>query len=79
MMTGTTTQIMLDLADLVHGLRGEQGVAVTARLARMGQAVLVFAVGCALAALLYATLGVWCFALPPLLVLVVYLQCGKGA
>ncbi|WP_250622903.1 DUF1275 family protein [Pinirhizobacter soli] len=78
MMTGTTTQIMLDLADLVHGIRGEQSAAVTGRLARMGQAVLVFALGCALAALLYATMGVWCFALPPLLVLLVYLRCGNS-
>ncbi|HMH67256.1 MAG TPA: YoaK family protein [Pinirhizobacter sp.] len=77
-MTGTTTQIMLDLADLVHGTRGEQRAVITGRLARMGQAVLVFAVGCALGALLYATTGVWCFALPPLLVLLAYLQCGKG-
>jgi|ERR1700754_1516118 len=77
-MTGTTTQIMLDLGDLVHGVTGEQRTVITARLARMGQAVLVFAVGCALGALLYATTGVWCFALPPLLVLLAYLHFGKS-
>lgn len=77
-MTGTTTQIMLDLGDLVHGTGGEQRAVITGRLARMGQAVLVFAVGCALGALLYATTGVWCFALPPLLVLLAYLRSGKG-
>lgn len=74
MMTGTTTQIMLDLGDLVRGTSGEQKAAIHPRLARMGQAVLAFVVGCALAALLYATVGVWCFALPPLLVLAAYLQ-----
>lgn len=77
MMTGTTTQIMLDLGDMVHGAGGEQSPVVKARLARMGQAVLVFAVGCALAALLYAIMGVWCFSLPPLLVLLVYFQYGN--
>lgn len=78
MMTGTTTQIMLDLGDLVHGTSEEQGVLIKARLARMGQAVLVFALGCALAALLYATLGVWCFALPPLLVLLAYIYSANS-
>src|ERR1700754_4971423 len=78
-MGGTPpTQIMLDLGDLVHGVTGEQRTVITARLARMGQAVLVFAVGCALGALLYATTGVWCFALPPLLVLLAYLHFGKS-
>jgi len=75
MMTGTTTQIMLDLGDLVRGASGEQKAAIHARLARMGQAVLVFAVGCALAALLYAVVGIWCLALPPLLVLLAYRYC----
>jgi uncharacterized membrane protein YoaK (UPF0700 family) len=76
MMTGTTTQIMLDLGDLVQGTSGEQRIAINARLARMGQTVLAFVVGCALAALLYAAVGTWCFALPPLLIFGAYLHCG---
>lgn len=77
-MTGTTTQIMLDLGDLAHGTSGEQAAEIYAKLARMGQAVLAFVAGCALAALLYATVGTWCFALPPLLVLLAYLHCGTS-
>lgn len=65
-MTGSTTQLMIDLADL---LRGEtQGrAAMTARLKSVSISVGVFAAGCACAALFYAQLNVWCFALPPLL------------
>ena len=51
-MTGTTTQVMLDLGDMLHGLRPE---------------VAAFAAGCALAALGYAFCGKWCFCALPLL------------
>jgi uncharacterized membrane protein YoaK (UPF0700 family) len=65
-MTGSTTQLMIDLADL---LRGEtQGrAAMTARLKSISISVGVFAAGCSCAALFYARVNVWCFALPPLL------------
>jgi hypothetical protein len=33
----------------------------------MSVSVTVFAAGCALAALIYAKQGIWCFLLPPLL------------
>jgi hypothetical protein len=31
---------------------------------------LVFAIGCAMAALLYARTGVWCFMVPPLIAVI---------
>jgi len=65
LMTGTTTQIMLDLGDKLHGVPPEQKDVIDARLSHMAASVGVFAVGCAMAALLYAWLGMWCFALPP--------------
>jgi len=70
LMTGTTTQIMIDLADLAHGSAGDQAKPVKGRLSHMVVAVFAFALGCGLAALLYATVGTWCFALPPLFALV---------
>jgi uncharacterized membrane protein YoaK (UPF0700 family) len=66
-MTGSSTQIMLDLADLLHGLPSEAVAATRARLERMIPSVAVFAAGCGLAALLYARLGQWCFCALPLL------------
>ena len=74
LMTGTTTQIMLDLADRIHGVPVEQKSAVDARLVRMSVAVLAFAVGCAAAALLYAFAGMWCFVAPPVVALAAYLR-----
>lgn len=72
LMTGTTTQIMLDVADRIHGVDAEQRVVVNTRLWRMSMAVLTFAVGCALGALLYAFAGTWCFAVPPFFALIAF-------
>jgi uncharacterized membrane protein YoaK (UPF0700 family) len=69
LMTGTTTQIMLDLADLLHGLPPEAKGAVRARVRRMSATVASFAAGCAAAALLYGLVQTWCFLAPPLLAL----------
>ena len=67
LMTGSTTQIMLDLADLLAGLPAEKRVLALARARRMGLSVGVFALGCAAAAASYAAVNVWCFTLPPML------------
>jgi uncharacterized membrane protein YoaK (UPF0700 family) len=69
-MTGTMTQIMTDLGDLIHGVTPEKATAARERLRQMSVSVLAFATGCALGAFLYASLGVWCFWGPPLLVLI---------
>jgi uncharacterized membrane protein YoaK (UPF0700 family) len=68
-MTGTTTQIMMDLGDVVHGLAPEKTKATGERLTQMTMSVLAFAVGCTLGALLYAWLSVLCFWVPPALAL----------
>jgi uncharacterized membrane protein YoaK (UPF0700 family) len=68
LMTGTTTQVMLDLADLLRGGQApEEAAAARARMRRMATAVAWFAAGCAAAALVYARWNVWCFAVPPVL------------
>ncbi|WP_158809227.1 DUF1275 family protein [Beijerinckia sp. L45] len=67
LMTGTTTQIMIDVADTLRGLAPDARAATRARLRRMAISVVAFAAGCAAAALLYATITVWCFLIPPVL------------
>jgi uncharacterized membrane protein YoaK (UPF0700 family) len=67
MMTGTSTQIMLDVGDLVRGVTAAQKSEILARMRPMAANVLAFAVGCALAAWAYRIVGMWCFVLPPLL------------
>jgi uncharacterized membrane protein YoaK (UPF0700 family) len=66
-MTGTTTQIMLDIADRIYPRQGAE--APPARLMQMSINVVVFAIGCGIAALLYARFGVRCFVVPPVVAL----------
>ncbi len=56
LMTGTTTQLMLDVAELFR-VSAAARPALVIKLKRLGSAVTVFAVGCGLAALAFATLG----------------------
>ena len=63
LMTGTTTQVMLDIADKIYPREGAK--APPARLVQMATNVVVFAIGCGVAALLYTRLNVWCFVVPP--------------
>lgn len=67
LMTGTTTQIMIDIADLMHGEAGEQHKQAKSRLSRMLGSVVAFALGCTAAALLYAYAGMWSFVVPPVI------------
>ena len=68
LMTGTTTQVMVDLADLLHGGQAlEEAAAARTRMRRMTLAVAWFVAGCAAAALIYARWNVWCFVVPPVL------------
>ncbi|MBB6485552.1 YoaK family protein [Rhizobium lusitanum] len=79
MMTGTTTQIMIDIADLLRGAKPEEKAAMKARLARMGAAVGGFALGCAVAAALFLLVGMACFLVPPVLALAgILMQAGNA-
>jgi uncharacterized membrane protein YoaK (UPF0700 family) len=67
LMTGTTTQIMIDLADVIYtGGKAPSGQ-IRSRLAMMSKNVIIFAIGCAAAAFSYAQYNVWCFVVPALL------------
>jgi uncharacterized membrane protein YoaK (UPF0700 family) len=66
-MTGTTTQAMIDIADLIRGdMTLELRAATRARARKLGHSMGVFALGCALAALAYAAASMWVF-IPPVL------------
>jgi uncharacterized membrane protein YoaK (UPF0700 family) len=64
-MTGNTTQIMIDLADWIHGLPADRRARTLTRLQQMSKAVASFAIGAAMAALLFGTVRMWCFAVAP--------------
>lgn len=63
LMTGTTTQVVIDLAD---ALAGRATATTRVRAASMARQVAVFATGCAAAAVLFNQSGALCFLLPPL-------------
>ncbi|UFZ04457.1 DUF1275 domain-containing protein [Bradyrhizobium ontarionense] len=65
LMTGTTTQVMIDLADRIY-VGDKSQAPPSARLVQMAVNVLAFALGCGAAALLFVRLGSWCFVVPPI-------------
>jgi uncharacterized membrane protein YoaK (UPF0700 family) len=65
-MTGTTTQVMIDLADRIHAPSGTEYQSVARRLVQMSRSMLCFALGCGAAALLYNCVGIKCFVVPPI-------------
>ncbi|GLK73897.1 DUF1275 domain-containing protein [Ancylobacter dichloromethanicus] len=65
-MTGTITQLLLDLTHLWKPHPGADPGQVRGRLRRFGVFLASFSAGCAMAALLYLLVGVWCFLVPPL-------------
>jgi len=72
LMTGTTTQIMLDLADLLSGSASEkQHGEIRGRLAKMVPAMVAFAAGCGAAALIFVGFGLRVFLLPPVVALAI--------
>jgi len=76
-MTGNTTQAMIDVVDLLRGLPAADPR--RRRLANMAANILAFAIGCATAALLFVYLRMWCFAVPPLLGLVAITRARDSA
>lgn len=69
LMTGTTTQIMIDVADVLRGAPSATLTVAKPRLGKMAASVTAFALGCAAGACLYAAFGTWCFVVPPLIAL----------
>jgi uncharacterized membrane protein YoaK (UPF0700 family) len=69
LMTGTTTQLMIDIADVIRGLPAESRDATRARMRHMSIAVANFAAGAAAGALLFSTVSTWCFVVPPIVAL----------
>lgn len=63
-MTGNTTQAVLDGVDLLRVVEGAPSVAVRARFLRTIGSIIWFALGCAIAALLYYFVGFRCLAVP---------------
>jgi uncharacterized membrane protein YoaK (UPF0700 family) len=64
LMTGNTTQAVLDAVDLVSAPVRDDASAVRARFGRTLRGIVWFAAGCATAAVLYYWTGFWCLIVP---------------
>ena len=78
-MTGTTTQVMVDLADLMRGIGPEQRAAAKKRLGPMSTSIATFALGCGAGALAYTYARDVAFAAPPLVALSAFALAEAGA
>jgi uncharacterized membrane protein YoaK (UPF0700 family) len=63
MMTGNTTQAVIDLVDFLRGLP-EENLQATKRLKLLVPAILAFTAGALLGALAYVTFSFWCLIVP---------------
>lgn len=79
LMTGTTTQIMLDLADLLAGPKAEEVAAAKARIRKMAGAVVTFALGCSVGAAGYIVAPAAAFSLPAIIAVVALFASTAGA
>lgn len=79
LMTGTTTQIMLDLADLLADRKADEVAAAKARIGKMAAAVITFALGCGFGAAGYMFAPAAAFALPAILAATALFASTAGA
>ena len=79
LMTGTTTQIMIDIADSLRGLPPDKAEPTRTRIRAMTRSVVSFAAGAASAAILYSTFQTWCFAVAPVVALLARLAASPPA
>jgi uncharacterized membrane protein YoaK (UPF0700 family) len=68
-MTLTTTQVMVDAADILRGTDADTKAAARKRFVSMVPGIACFAIGCFAAALLYAKFREACFIAPPVVAL----------
>jgi uncharacterized membrane protein YoaK (UPF0700 family) len=73
-MTGSTTQLMLNIAELFSKPSNDKKDQIQQRIYPMLPTMLNFAFGCAVAAILYKFALLWLFAVPPALLLLIYIN-----
>jgi uncharacterized membrane protein YoaK (UPF0700 family) len=67
LMTGSTTQTVLDIADLLFPRPESDRQALLQRIRLLAPTILAFAIGCLAAAALFRLVGLWLFTVPPLM------------
>lgn len=72
-MTGSTTQLMLDIGELFFKPSTDQKAQIYQRLYSILPTIFSFAFGCAIAAIVYKFVLLWLFIVPPILLLLTYI------
>ena len=67
LMTGNTTQVMMDVGQILAGLPDKERAIAVARLKKTFPAILIYAVGCAAGAIAFVQLGMWGYVVSPFL------------
>lgn len=73
-MTGSTTQLMLDVGDLLSKSEKTDKVAIKTRFKKILPVMISFAIGCAIAAIVYHFALMWIFFVPPALMILIYIK-----
>lgn len=73
-MTGSTTQFMLDIGELFSKQSIDKKTIIYERLYSILPALLSFGLGCAIAAIIYKLALIWLFVMPPILVIFIYIN-----
>lgn len=79
LMTGTTTQIMLDLADILADPKADEVATAKARIKKMAAAVATFALGCGFGAVGYMYAPAVAFTLPAVIAVVALFASSAAA
>ena len=74
LVTGSTTQMLIDFVDLLNGAVPESRPALRARAARLLRSVAAFAAGCGLAAWGFVSAGNDAFLVPPVVALLAWIS-----
>lgn len=72
-MTGSTTQLMLDIGELFSKPSTEKKAQIYQRVYSILPTMLSFALGCAIAAIVYKFALLWLFIVPPVLLILTYI------
>lgn len=72
-MTGSTTQLMLDIGELFSKPSTEKKAQIYQRVYSILPTMLSFALGCAIAAIVYKFALLWLFIVPPILLVLTYI------
>ena len=78
LMTGNTTQLMMDIGNIFSATDKTERANAVERMKKIAPAIVIYAVGCAIGALAFVQLGMWGYLASPFLVASTLLFAGEN-